>query len=74
MRSSLRRRILTVLVLAAVACGASLVAIFYLARMSHAQRAERAHEVIVREAERLRDAAESGDLVRVLHARRVPSG
>jgi len=52
---SLRRRLVMVSILAAVACGASLTSIAWLARTSSDQRVARAEERVARETDRLLD-------------------
>lgn len=53
---SLRRRLVMVSILAAVACGASLTSIAWLARTSSDQRVARAEERVARETDRLLEA------------------
>ena len=55
MTLSLRRRLVAVLLLAAVACLGALVAVGWLARTSARARVERARDAVTREVERLRD-------------------
>src|SRR4051794_30097081 len=68
---SLRRRLVTVSLLAAVACVGALFAFFVLARTSTQQRRLQAEERVTREAERIRDVADVGAGIR---GRRMPSG
>ncbi len=53
MLPSLRRSLLAVAALAAIACAGALVAIVYLGRTSTQHRLEQAHEIVAREVERL---------------------
>ncbi len=55
MRLTIRRRLMAVAILAAVASGGALVAVSLLARQSSDQRMVLARETVLREAERLRD-------------------
>lgn len=71
MALSLRRRLVTVSLLAAVAFVGAVLAFAVLARTSTQQRRLQAEERVTREAERIRDAAELGGGLRV---RRMPSG
>lgn len=59
MPSSLRGRIVGVMVLAIVACAGAILALFYLARTSTEQRSERAREAAEIEVERLEDLGAS---------------
>jgi signal transduction histidine kinase len=56
---SLRRRLVVVLLLAAVACLGALVAVGWLARTSARSRVERAKDIVTREVERLRDVPDA---------------
>ncbi len=52
---SLRSRLVAVLVLAVIACAASLLAVLHLSRTGEQQRLERAEDLVEREVERVRD-------------------
>jgi signal transduction histidine kinase len=58
MAGSFRRRLLTIAALTALACGAAIVAILFLARITIEDRTEHARDNVTREVERLRAVLE----------------